>query len=489
MVDVLTTEQMRQFEKNAFAKGVDSLLLMEDAARGIFDRLSQTFSPLQGKTFIILCGPGNNGGDGAAVGRLLKNAGASVRLFCDGAKSPQLQTNLDYFTALGGEIQPLSDAASLFIFADVIIDALYGTGFRGQLDEQSAALSVAAKRAHKPVWSIDIPSGLNGDTGRHEGCCFHADVTLCLGYPKTGLLLSPCRDFIGQLQLIPLCLPEKTQDSPLKLLEKSDLTFNKRPVNCHKGLAGRVAIFAGSPGMAGAAAMAAKAALKAGAGLVTVLAERSLIPILQTLVPNAMCRDIDRDEVPAHDVLIAGCGIGQGQPAGDRLRRLLAAEQGPVILDADGLNLLAQDPFPLPPETILTPHIGEAARLLGTTPRHVSANKLSSAREILTTYGASCVVLKSDVTLIADSSGALINALGSPSLSKGGSGDALCGIIAALIAEEQAPQKPLTLLAARGCMWLGLAGEEAENRFGDRCALTGDVLDLLPAVWQKIVSN
>ena len=263
-----------------------------------------------------------------------------------------------------------------------------------------------------------------------------------------------------------------------------------RAADAHKGTAGRVLLYMGSFGMAGAAAMAARAALRAGAGLVTVAAPREIIPVLQTLVPNAMCVPAETlaERIPAHDALAAGCGLGQSPETRAILSHLLAAEKGPAVLDADALNLLAAESFVLPSETALTPHPGEAARLLNVPVEQVLEDVPAAARRLSERFGA-VALLKNHVSAAAHGDSVWLQPHGAPSLAKGGSGDALTGILAALCADATVcagMPDPLLARAALASLWLGLAGEKAMALYGDRSALTGEVIDFLPAVLNEI---
>lgn len=483
---VLTPAAMRAWETGAFARGVSSLLLMEDAARALMDRLRPLLRPED--RVLVVCGPGNNGGDGAALGRLLRQAGfRTLLLYAAAPATPDARTMLAYYRALGGETADTPDAADGFR-PDCVVDALFGTGFHGRPEGLYAELIRRVNGCGaRVVLAVDIPSGLNGlDGSAADGpdgpCCVRATHTVTLGAWKTGLFFTSHRAWVGELSCAPIALPGPAPDTDVRLVTRAALGWiPPRPADAHKGTAGRVLMYMGSPGMAGAAAMAALAALRAGAGLVTVACPRDVIPVLQTLVPNAMCVPADTlaDRVPAHDVLAAGCGLGQSAEARATLTALLARETGPAVLDADALNLLAAEPFDLPPQTILTPHPGEAARLLGIGVPAVLQDLPGSARRLAQRYHA-VALLKGAVSLIDDGQTTLVQRRGAPALAKGGSGDALTGILAALCADRAVcaglPNR-LAACAALASLRLGLAGERAQARLGDRGVLTGEIID------------
>ncbi len=491
MRPVLSPVQMRTFEKNAFARGLSPLLLMEDAAREMHGKILERL-PENARSAAVFCGSGNNGGDGLALARLFQKDGFQVSVFLPVPPStPEAQENLRCLSALGVPVTNELPAEFPFDFA---VDAFFGTGFHGMPRPPYDAWIRAVSRAEfRQVFSVDIPSGLDGAAGtaaRDENgapLCVRADWTLVLGFPKTGLLTGPDRRFCSRLIDCPIHLPDPGPESDLFIVgpEDMDVLLPARDRRMHKGNAGRVLLYAGSAGMAGAAGMAALAALRAGTGLLTIACEKELVPILQTLVPNAMCVPVEQAlrRPPVHDVFAAGCGLGTGESTLANLTAFLQKETGPAVLDADALNLLAKTPFSMPEHTLLTPHAGEAARLLHVNTEEVLNDLCGAARRIAETYQAS-VLVKSDVSAATDGKTGFINAMEAPALAKGGSGDALCGMIAAFLAERNAGGLPLCLpeTAALSSMILSLCGRKAETVFGVRGALTGDILSFLPDI-------
>ncbi|MGI6696358.1 MAG: NAD(P)H-hydrate dehydratase [Christensenellales bacterium] len=481
---ILTPRQMRALEERAFTLGLSPLLLMEEAARGAFAILQEKLTGVSGKRLLFLIGPGNNGGDGLAMARLAHQAGASVQvLLAEEPRNPEAITNLKHVRALGLPVSAWQPEHPLSEMPDAVVDAVFGTGFHGGLPEHMLVLAQAVNELKVPLLAVDAPSGLNSLTGRVENQAFRASWTAALGHSKTGLYLSPRRDVIGEVITVPLSIPkaayEALESPALSALEAGDLPgrLPHRPAHLHKGQAGRVLMYAGSLGMAGAAAMAAKAALRAGAGLVYIACVPDIIPTLQGLVPNAICLNVESvlSSPPAHDAFLAGCGLGQSDEAWRNLSLLYQADV-PSVLDADALNLLARHPLPIGKNTILTPHPGEAARLLGTGVAQVTDDPIAAAKAIQARYGGA-VALKGAVSVVHDGSRTALNAVGSPALAKGGSGDALSGIMAALLASS--PQTPPFEAARTACLWLGLAGQAAEKRHGERSALTGEVIDCM----------
>lgn len=502
VLDVLTPGDMRETEQLAFRRGVPSMLLMEHAAQAVVAALSQALGGCRGKRALFLCGTGNNGGDGLAAARLFADQGGLATAWLSGTpKTPDAQMNLRWAQMAGIPVLNLRELPSEQLpwhasppAFDGYVDALLGTGLRDAPDALTQAM-IAYPRLPAlppaPVIAVDIPSGIDGETGAIPGGdCVKADITVTFHAPKPGLYLTPRRENIGTIQTADIGLwqlqrgpeglePEKRAlDCRMYTPAALNALLPRRALSAHKGSSGRVLIYAGSMGMAGAAAMCARAAIAAGAGLTTIACPAEIIPILQTLAPSAMCIAIEKavQQRPAYDVLALGPGLGQSQEIWDNILALYDPAR-PSVWDADALNLLSRHPMRLNPKnTVLTPHPGEASRLLGESLQDVIADRFGAAARIAEQYGAAAV-LKSDVTTIALPAEMpepgletlsprpaahprfFLNTVGSPALAKGGSGDVLCGMMAALMAQGCfAP--PLA------CLWHGMAGAEGEKKYG-----------------------
>jgi len=317
MQTILTPDQMRALENSAFSQGVSTLLLMEEAARGAYRVLKDILKGVTGKEILFLIGSGNNGGDGLAMARLcVQDGGLPRMLLIAEPKTPDALANLAYCQALGIPMLRYAQHPDVQAFRkpDAVVDAIFGIGFHGAMPASLEPLVQVIDGWQVPVIALDVPSGINAETGTLAGTAVKASHTLAMGHLKTGLCL--CRtEHVGKMRVIPLHLPQRAYPDPchagwITALEETDLALllPRRPRNAHKGSAGRVLLYMGSLGMAGAAGMAAQAAeacLRGGAGLVTVACEPEIIPILQSLVPNAMCLPI-ADAIkhpPGHDVL------------------------------------------------------------------------------------------------------------------------------------------------------------------------------------------
>lgn len=476
MRKIVTAAQMRAMEEAAFSRGVSRILLMEYAAGGVLNEMEKRLGALDDKRLLFVCGGGNNGGDGYAIARmaLIRGANAVVWQVLP-PLTDEARENERFFVALGGVcLKNIRNDDSF----DAVVDCLFGTGLsRAPEGVVAEALLRAAGRGGLRI-AVDVPSGLDATSGQVYGACFPADVTVTLGFEKTGLYLTKMRNLIGDIAVCPLPLPDGIDsllpDPPLIAADESDLPslIPKRAVNASKGDCGRVLLYCGSLGMAGAAAMAAKGALRAGAGLVTVACPEEIIPILQTLVPNAMCAPVHQiiERKPAFDALLMGCGL---TATDDVWRSILSLYDNgiPTVWDADALNLLARHPMPLSQQSVLTPHPGEAARLLNTSIDAILDDPLKSAERLSERY--SCrVVLKNAVSVIAkDGKAVALNTVGTPALAKGGSGDGLAGVLTAFLAQGI----PSPLQAA--CLVQGTAAIKAEQEHGTRGLLTGEWLD------------
>lgn len=479
MLRTILPTELRQAEQAAFDAGVSPLLTMENAARAAFDVLVDLLeSDCRGKRVLFLCGPGNNGGDGLAMARLLVQYGGQPRVIMpEETRSAEAQVNLRHLRALGVTIEGMPKRLTRANY-DAVVDALYGTGFTGTITANSpVGRLISWANGCGPLLAVDVPSGMDAASGAVPGVCAQALWTVTFHRPKLGLYLTERRDCVGEITAAPIGLPAALDpEGGLPVAQEGDLRLllPKRPASAHKGRCGRTVIYAGSMGMAGAAIMAARAALHAGAGLTTVICPRDAMPIVQQEVPNATCMAAEDHPTLTCDALLMGCGIAENEDSYADIMRLKETEAYQVW-DAGALNLLAQHPQLLGERAVMTPHPGEAARLLGWDISAVLADKLGAAQALREKYGCN-VALKSSVTVLLSADGqCAINAVNSPALAKGGSGDALAGILAALLGQRV----PMFQAMRAASLWLSLAGIEASDRFGVRGSLTLDVIDCL----------
>jgi len=450
--------------------GIPGILLMERAAEAVAGALST----LSGGGALFLCGSGNNGGDGYAAARLLHGMGRPARIWslCDpDALKGDARTNMLRCRALGIPIEwKQSFEEALPLDCDRIVDALLGTGLLGPLSGIYAEAVRWINASGLPVLAVDMPSGTGEQMVR-------ADVTVTFHRMKPCHLLFPGRARSGRIVVADIGLPDDPYPDDFELLEDVDIKrlLPPRPVDAHKGDCGHVLALAGAQGMAGAAALCAMGALRGGAGLVTVLCPAGIVPIVQTLAPCAICTTPERvgEALSGKDSIAAGPGLG-ASPQVSPLLELLCETDLPQVWDADALNWLAANPRKLPGRSVITPHPGEAARLLGATTQDVLEDPVAAAAQLAGTYGAAAL-LKGATTVIADGPRRALDISGTPGMATGGSGDVLTGLIAALLAQGLGPFDAARL----GALLHGRAGERAAASRGLRSMIATDILDAL----------
>ncbi len=470
-VPVIRAEVMRALDRATIEDdGVPSILLMERAGFGIFQKLCEWFAPISGRHIAVLVGKGNNGGDGMVVARYLHEAGAKVHLWltCDPSEfqgDPAIQWRIVQGMGIPAIAVPPQPDPALFRDEEVLVDALLGTGFKGEVCEPLATLIRAVNESGRPIVSVDLPSGLDADTGIAGGVAIRATYTVTMALPKVGFFQNDGPRLVGEWVAVPIgVFPErlKTVDASAYMLSKSDACrlIPPLPPDGHKGTRGHVLVVGGSLGMAGAPALAGISALRVGAGLATVAVPARVQPQTASFYPELMTLPLPdgdqgvltvegvrrlQDRLARFDVLALGPGLGLSEPTGKAVLELLALWtplERPLVIDADGLNWLAHfgSDLLLPSQTILTPHPGEASRLLGIETHQVQQDRLSSVLWIRDRYRAT-VVLKGAYTVVAGKEAEVpwIVPFAEPSLGTGGSGDVLTGAIAGLLARGLAP--------------------------------------------------
>jgi NAD(P)H-hydrate epimerase len=465
-----------------------SLALMESAAKAFVEAFMEEDAAAK-KRILIVCGPGNNGGDGLAVARLLRDRDYSVDVFLIAPEerlSPDAQANLK---RLGQEAIFLkSDASTVDLpAADVIIDALFGTGLNRPVTGLAASVIEAINAADVPVYSIDLPSGLFADGLPPDGAIIQAELVVSFQRPKPAFFLPENNDYLRRWRSVDIGLDEDF----LQSLPGQDFALDKtvtqlvkpRSRYSHKGTYGHALLLAGAKGKIGAAVLCARACLRAGAGLLTAQVPGCGYDIFQSGIPEAMCLvDPHSDhlsELPSlnpYSVVAIGPGIGQSAATADLLRTLMEATDNPLVIDADALNLMAANPTLLeflPPGAILTPHIKELTRLAGTAAN--GQNRYYQVRDFARQHQC-IVVLKDAHTCIATPSGErYFNTSGNPGMATGGMGDVLTGVITGLLAQGYEPLDAALL----GVYFHGLAGDVVAEQRGQAALLASDVVEAL----------
>ena len=507
MIPILDARRMRAADAATIRRGTPSNELMESAAAGLCLELRSAFPDWE--RAVVVCGPGNNGGDGLAAARLLAQQGVAVDLFTLGDPAayrgdPAVNlTRARAFglvpTSLAGREGPAALRRAL-AGADGVVDALFGTGLGRPLGGSARRAVEAINACGKPVVCADVPSGLDADGGAVAGVAVRASLTVAFGAPKLCHVLAPASGLCGRVVVADIGIPRAVLERGARrlwLVEGFDASqlLPRRPLESHKADFGRLAIVAGSRGKAGAAILAARGALRAGAGLVTVFCAESLEGLVVAALPEAMTFGLPEvggalaaagartllDALAGFDAAVIGPGLGRSAETVRLLEVVLAGARLPVLADADALNAFSGRAAFFGKRrcpTVLTPHPGEAARLLSTTPARIQADRLQAAGT-LARRSRAVVILKGAHSLVAEPSGGIaVNSTGSPLLAAAGSGDVLSGIVGALWAGGLGARE-----AAVAGAWLhGAAADSRAPLFGDAGLLAHEVADAVPLV-------
>ncbi|MDO8577901.1 MAG: NAD(P)H-hydrate dehydratase [Dehalococcoidales bacterium] len=513
---ILTSAQMRQAEQDCTGLGISTSMLMENAGHAVAHEIKRILASVQQKHIIVLVGPGNNGGDGLVTARYLRDWGAQVVVALLARRSSD-DANLMAVTQRGvaivdffGSGSPASLDLLLSSSTDAVIDAVFGTGKVRSLRGSIAGIleKVSELKAQHPalrIIALDLPSGLDADSGRIDPHCLFADNTITLGFPKPGLFQFPGAERTGKISVVNIGIVESLVDSvPDELLtnEWAHSVLPKRPLGANKGTFGRVMVVAGSINYVGAAYLAGSAAMRSGAGLVTLAAPSSLYPILASkltevthlplpeTVPGFAAAEAAitvQRELKNCKALLIGCGLGQHPSTMRFVKSLLLQKElpVPVVVDADALNLLAKIPHwwrKLPENAILTPHPREFARLTGLSVDDIQSGRIDLARQKAQEWHQT-VVLKGAYTVVASRDGKCrVAPFANPALASAGTGDILAGVIAGLLAQGL----PAPDAAACGVYLHGMAGEMVKDWMGDAGMIASDLLPELPLSIKKL---
>ena len=513
---LVTSEQMKKIDKITIEEiGISGLELMEKAGLGSALVAKNNWDgEVENKKVVIFCGKGNNGGDGFVVGRYLSSWGADVEFYLLGKKDEvkgdalvNLKKAIDLNLPLKEVLKEKEFPSELK--ADLIVDAIFGTGFKGKatgLEEKAIQL---INSSTIKVLSIDIPSGLDADTGLVEGVCIKADSTPTMGLPKIGQFFFPGKSYCGKVEVIDIGVPQRVieeQKINLNLITEQEVksSLPQRPGDTHKGNCGKVFLIAGSTGMTGAATLASLSCLKAGAGMAILGIPKSLNEIMEIKVTEVMTKplpDVRKKGVLAlrglgeimqalkwADCVALGPGLGQHFETVELVRRLITKIELPMVIDADGLNAIAKDSSILSQakaSLILTPHIGELSRLIGVPIDEIAKDKMRHASESAKKFN--CVlVFKGAPAIIGDPEGEVyVNPTGNAGMATAGSGDVLTGIIIGLLAQmimlkKQDIKKSMLESALAGVHIHGLCGDLAKEEKGEMGMIAGDMMEKIP---------
>lgn len=509
---VVFPEEMAALDRAAVGSGISSLDLMERAGRALAEHARDMLTLGEGKRVSVVAGKGNNGGDGFVAARYLHTWGAVATIYLLAGieeLTPDSATNHRRLLEEGGRVVDASakELERELEGSDLVIDAVFGTGFRGVAEGRTAAAIEAMNACGAPVLSADVPSGVEADTGGVRGPAVEAARTVTFGWPKVGLYLYPGAEKVGELVVedigIPPHLLGEIVKSEIYTVEEEEVSgmLPRRSPYAHKGSSGRVLVVAGSEGLTGAAALCSRSALRAGAGVVTLGVPAALNPILEVKLTEVMTLPLpDREgrclaegavrvvmeALSNYDVLALGPGLGTAPSTRAAVAELLWRVEKPMVLDADGINCAAEEPDCLEEREgplVLTPHPGELGRLIGKSAREVQETRLDSALRAARRFGC-VVVLKGANTVIAEPGGrAHINPLALPGLATAGSGDVLTGCVAALLAQGLEPLQA----AVCGVFVHGKAAELATHLVGDVGMVAGDVVSHIPLALSGLV--
>ena len=522
-----TAAQMREIDRQAIQdRGIPSTELMENAARALVEEIRSLpipgpgfqdgptawitkdgreptpeeqaeFWALRQRSAIAFCGPGNNGGDGVAAARMLLEAGWRVKCVLVGSREKMTGDCLEMERRLseaGGTLEdfdPEDGDFGPYADYDVAIDALFGVGLHSPLRPE-AVKAVGLMGLSGWIVSADVPSGIHADTGDVMGAAVKADVTVTFSRGKPGLFVGKGAVHSGRIVVADIGIPEDLyleDDCKTMLVEQTDVSLPRRPVDGHKGDFGKVFILAGSRGYTGAAALCARAAVRGGAGLVTVAVPEDVYPIVAVKCDEAMVWPWPGDDgglvekARGCDAVLIGPGLGQGERAERLVITLMKELACPVILDADGLNIISRHMDILDERrewsTILTPHDGEFARLSGCG--LPITDRLGTARSFALRHHC-LLVLKGFRTIVSGYGACTINPTGNPGMAKGGSGDALAGLMAALLARRGKPDEAIT------AVWVhGRAGDLAAEDKGEYGMTPSDLIEQIPYAIKELL--
>jgi NAD(P)H-hydrate epimerase len=512
---IVTSQEMREMDRLTIESfGIPGIVLMENAGRATAQVLLREIPHLQNKKVGVMAGKGNNGGDGFVIARYLAENGVCVTIYLLTQKEKvkgDAASNLYLIEKMNIPVEEVPDSTAFASYLldltqhDLWVDAILGTGLQSDITGLYKEVIDFLNCTGRPIFAVDIPSGVNSDTGQVCGICTKATTTVTFGLPKIGHVIYPGRECVGNLSVVDIGIPQVIIDqvSPKhKLLLAEDIacSMKSRLPEMHKGSAGHLLVVGGSPGKTGAAAMTCLAAMRTGAGLVTLGTAKSLNDIMEIKLTEAMTAPLPETEqnalgISAYDEILSllngkkalaiGPGLGTASETENLVRRLLTDILLPTVVDADGLNALQGHldllkKMKVPP--ILTPHPGEMGHLLSMRAAEIQKKRISIARDFASEYQV-FLVLKGACTIIADPEGGIIiNPTGNPGMASGGMGDVLTGIIAGLLVQGYTP-----LDASRLAVYIhGASADALAKTKGPIGYLASDVIKTLPELMKSV---
>ena len=505
MSKILTTQQMGYAEKNSASYGVSLSELMDNAALSLSHEITKIAYKRSLKNILILAGSGNNGGDGLVCANTLLSNSLNVRIiFVQGSPKSELAKAAMSKLDKNAEIISASGVAELTKWADIIVDAVFGTGFHGSLPDEIKPLFKIVSESKALKIACDLPSGVNAKNGQVSDGTVKCDYTVCFHALKLGLLLSPAKEFCGEITTCNISIPNQAEDFEFEI-EKLNTTLVKsflppRPNNAHKGTFGKLLCVCGCSGYRGAAAISTLAALRTGVGLVNLCTVDEVISSLSSSIYEATytrlesengfisCDNADKivELSKGSSALLLGCGLGKNAHTISLVKEIVERAETPIIIDADGINCLCENINVLKntkAKIILTPHIAEFSRLLGISVSEFLENRFDLVRQFSSEYNVT--VLSKSTQSIASSSDCkkiYLSDTGNSALSKGGSGDLLAGMTASFVAQGI---EPISACAIAQFV-LGISAERLSKSMSRRSVIARDILDVLPFVLKEI---
>jgi NAD(P)H-hydrate epimerase len=500
---ILSVKEMKDIESTAInSLGIPSICLMENAGRMVAERAKEYLNERCMKNVLIISGKGNNGGDGYVAARYLHNNGYDVKVFLtsnsalitgDAKKNLDIIMNMGIFVAEIIQKEQLKFLEKNLKECDLIIDAIYGIGLRGEISGNTKEIIDMLNQSNKHIISVDVPSGINADTGHMESCGVKACETVTMQYIKKGLVVYPGVEYCGEITVADIGIPKDIIEqyrNKYNIITKQDVRIKERDKNTHKGDYGKVLIVAGSKNMTGAAYLCAQSAIKTGCGLVRLAVPKAIQHILQGGLSEIITHGIkDEDgtffsesaeEVMALasdcDVIAIGPGITNSERIRAFLKRIINSINKPMVIDADGLNALCGSlDIITGKDLILTPHYGEMSRLSGINIDDIKNNTLKSVSDFVDRYMVT-LVLKGSRTVIGNKAkGIYINKTGNPGMATAGSGDVLTGMIASFMAQGY----DCVDAAKYGVYYHGKAGDMAEEKYGELSLTASNIIEFI----------
>ena len=509
---LVDAKEMQEIDLQAIEEfGIKSIVLMENAGKGAWEIFLKSFSNLEDKSISVIAGKGNNGGDGFVIARYLFNQGFNIKIFLL-AKKNSLKNDTKINCELAQKLKiPIFEIENQKKFQkykkdfkkqDIWIDAIFGTGLKSNIKGFFKDIIEFINKQKKPVFAIDIPSGIDADRGRICGVAIKARVTASFAYAKIGHMVLPGSKYSGKLHIVEIGIPnyiqKKINPKQYAITTKSiSQKLKKRTLDSHKGSNGHILIFAGSVGKSGACIMAAKSALKSGAGLVSCAVFSEINNIIETNLIEAMSIPLDSKKnilktliksAKKKQAIIIGPGLGQNKETKKISLDFIKNTKIPIIIDADALNFIAENKSilkKLNPNTVLTPHPKEMARLIDIDVQNLQKNRFEIAKKFATKYKIH-LVLKGAKTIIASPNGSVfINTSGNSGMATGGMGDVLCGIIASFIAQGY----DICDSCQIAVFLHGFAGDILYKKIGAIGFLPTELINFIPIARERLINS